>query len=161
MSTQTDAPTRVMDQVPAETAEQPPRPGRTSTWVALAAGAGAFALVVLLFVALGSTGGSEGGDGTATAKRLAGADRYETAVAISARAFPDSAPVVYLIPQDRSPDALAASSLSDGPVLVVPSCGDLPAVVRDEIRRLGPDEVIALGGEASICDEIVRQATAG
>ena len=82
-------------------------------------------------------------------------------MAISARAFPESAPVVYLIPQDMSPDALAASSLRDGPVLVVPRCGDLPDVVRAEIRRLGPDEVIALGGESAVCDDIVRQAVDG
>ena len=79
-------------------------------------------------------------------------------MAISARAFPEAAPVVYLIPEDVTPDALAASSLRDGPVLVVPPCGDLPEVVSAEIRRLGPDEVVALGGESAVCDDIVRQA---
>ena len=137
--------------------ERAHRVGRAATWWALGAGVLAFVVVLLAILALRDGGGAEDDDGPA-ARRLAGADRYETAVAISTRAFPGSAPVVYLVPQDVSPDALAASSLSDGPVLVVPRCGDLPEAVTAEIQRLGPDEVIALGGESAVCDDIVRQA---
>lgn len=90
--------------------------------------------------------------------RLAGPDRMSTAVAISQRAFPDGAAVVYLARQDLNPDALVAGALSDGPVLLVPSCGALPAVVADEIRRLGAREVFALGGPGSVCQEILDAA---
>lgn len=160
MATQTDNPTIVMDQVPERGAGPPPTAPRRSTWPALAAGVAAFVVVLAAFlVVVSGTDGSDAGSAgdEPAARRLAGADRYETSVAISARAFPDSAPVVYLVPTDVSP-AVAASTLGDGPVLVVPPCGDLPAVIGDEIRRLGPAEVIALGGEDAVCDDIVRQA---
>lgn len=90
--------------------------------------------------------------------RLAGPDRMSTAVAVSRRAFPEGAAVVYLARQDLNPDALVAGALSDGPVLLVPSCGALPAVVADEIRRLGAREVFALGGPGSVCQEILDAA---
>lgn len=90
--------------------------------------------------------------------RIAGADRITTAVAVSRRAFPDGAAVVYLARQDLNPDALVAGALSDGPVLLVPSCGALPAAVADEIRRLGAREVFALGGPGSVCQEILDAA---
>lgn len=95
-----------------------------------------------------------------TTRRLAGPDRFATAVAISADAFPQGAPVVYLARADAFADALAASSLSRGPVLLVPACGSLPAVVGQEIARLNPTEVVALGGPAAICDDMLTQAAA-
>lgn len=95
-----------------------------------------------------------------TTRRLAGADRFATAVAISADAFPQGAPVVYLARADAFADALAASSLSRGPVLLVPACGSLPTVVGQEIARLNPTEVVALGGTAAVCDDMVAQAAA-
>jgi hypothetical protein len=99
------------------------------------------------------------GPGTArSTSRLAGADRFETAVRIAQRAFPQGAPVVYLARADNFPDALAGSSLTDGPILLVPSCGNVPSVVLAEIRRLDPQQVIALGGEAAICDAVLTAA---
>jgi len=90
--------------------------------------------------------------------RLAGASRIETAVAISAHAFPDGAEVVYLARADDPADAVAGGSLTDGPILLVPSCGDLPQVVRAEIERLAPDRVVALGGPAAVCDALLDVA---
>lgn len=92
--------------------------------------------------------------------RIAGPDRLSTAVAISQRAFPDGAPVVYLARQDLNPDALVAGALSDGPVLLVPACGPLPQVVADEIRRLGALQVFALGGAGSVCQQLLDAAAA-
>ncbi len=104
---------------------------------------------------------SGGGDGTVTARemgRLGGPDRFATAVRITRAAYPQGAPVVYLARADHFPDALVAGNLSDGPVLLVPSCGDVPTVVLDEIRRLDPQRVVALGGELAVCADVLRTA---
>lgn len=60
---------------------------------------------------------------------LAGPTRIETAVAIARAAFPDGAEVAYLARADQFADAVADGTLTDGPVLLVPSCGELPATV--------------------------------
>jgi hypothetical protein len=93
-----------------------------------------------------------------TAGRLSGPGRIETAVAISQRAFPDGSAAVYLARADIFPDALAAGSLTDGPILLVNTCDPVPAVVKAEIARLNPAEVIALGGTAAICEATLQDA---
>lgn len=92
--------------------------------------------------------------------RLSGPDRMATAAAIADRAFPGTAPVVYLARSDVFADALAAGILTDGPVLLVPSCATVPDVVLTAVDRLDPDSVIALGGPAAVCDEVL-DAVAG
>ena len=91
----------------------------------------------------------------AEASRLAGATRVDTAVAISQAAFPLSADTVYLARADVFADALAAGALTDGPILLVPSCGEVPTEVAAEIARLEPLEVVALGGESAVCSDAV------
>lgn len=95
------------------------------------------------------------------AKSGADANRFGTAAAVSERAFPDGAADVYLATGEQFPDALAAGALTDGPVLLVPSCGDLPAVVAAEIERTGADRVLALGGPRAVCDELLQEAAGG
>ena len=90
--------------------------------------------------------------------RIAGPERIATAVAVSQSAFPDGAAAAYLARADLFADALAAASLRDGPVLLVPSCGDLPPDVATELRRLDPERVAALGGTAAVCDAMLDQA---
>lgn len=92
--------------------------------------------------------------------RLGGTDRYETSVAVSSAQF-SSADTVYLARSDVFADAIAAGSLRDGPVLLVPQCGRIPWVVGQEIDRLDPDEVVALGGEQSICQDTLETAADG
>jgi hypothetical protein len=94
-----------------------------------------------------------------TSGRLAGPHRFATAVTISQRAFPDGADVVYLARADIGVDALAGGTLTDGPILLVPSCEAVPEVVKAEIRRLDPSQVLALGGTAAICDATLQEAT--
>lgn len=94
-------------------------------------------------------------------ERLAGGSRVETAVAVARAAFPSGARAVYLVRADVPADALAAGALTDGPVLLVPSCGALPPVVRDEIARVAPDQVVALGGTAAVCESLLAEAAAG
>lgn len=96
--------------------------------------------------------------GTVEVGRLAGTDRYGTAVKISQFEFPGGASHVFIARADGYADALAGGALTAGPVLLVPQCGTLPAVVRDEIRRLQPQSVMALGGPTAVCDSMLQQA---
>lgn len=98
--------------------------------------------------------------GARDTSRLAGDNRILTAIEIAQRAFPDGADVVYLARSDIFVDAVAGGVLTDGPILLVPTCGDLPEAVATELGRLDPDEVIALGGGAAICDAMLAAAGA-
>lgn len=93
--------------------------------------------------------------------RLAGTNRYDTAVAIAGRAFPKAPSSVYLARGDTLADAVAAGVLTDGPVLLVRSaCGKLPPSVAAYLSLVTPQEVIALGGKSSVCDDTLRVAAA-
>ncbi len=93
--------------------------------------------------------------------RLAGGSRIETAVAVARHAFPTRADEVFLARADLPADALAAGSLTDGPVLLVPRCGDVPPVVADAIEALAPTHVTALGGTAAVCAAMLQAAAGG
>lgn len=95
------------------------------------------------------------------ASRLAGPGRIQTAIQISRSAFPATARTVYLARADVLVDAVASGSLTDGPVLLVPTCGDVPAEVADEVERLDPQRVVALGGMRAICEATLADAAAG
>ena len=96
--------------------------------------------------------------GERTSSRLEGPTRVETAIAISNRAFPDGADVLYLANADTFVDAVSGGTLTDGPILLVPGDGDLPAAVSAEIARVNPGEVIALGGVDAISDTVLEAA---
>lgn len=97
-----------------------------------------------------------------TLGRLAGEDRYGTSVMIARWTFdPGQADTVYLARGDVFIDALTAGSLTDGPVLLVPDCAGVPRTVAEEIERLDPEGVTALGGEESVCEETLEQAGEG
>ncbi len=89
-----------------------------------------------------------------------GTSRIETAVKISQAEFrnPADATEVYLARADVFADAVAGGVLMNGPVLLVPSCGTLPTAVKQEIDRLNPDTVYALGGTSAVCDSMLNQA---
>jgi hypothetical protein len=40
----------------------------------------------------------------------------------------------------------------------VPRCSAIPSAVLQEIRRLDPPRVVALGGTAAICNDVLRAA---
>lgn len=92
--------------------------------------------------------------------RLAGPDRIATAVQISRARFPEPAAVnvTYIARADAFADALAGGILADGPILLVPSCGELPIEVVEELQRIQPAYVVALGGETAVCEAILQQA---
>lgn len=92
--------------------------------------------------------------------RLYGKDRYGTAVEIAGRAYPRGSDVVYLARGDMFADAVAAGSLSFGPVLLVRGCGALPATVGTYLGLVRPDSVMALGGQSAVCDSTLQAAAA-
>jgi putative cell wall-binding protein len=88
-----------------------------------------------------------------TTERLAGDNRYQTAVEISKAAFGDGeADVVLVATGTNFPDALAAAAAGgelNGPVLLTPP-DTLPAEVAAEIERLDPDTILVIGGTAAV-----------
>lgn len=88
---------------------------------------------------------------------LGGNGAAATAVAVSQRAFPSGAKEVYLARLDNPVDALAASILPKGPILLVPADGNVPPDVFNEIKRLNPDKVVILGGAGAISDNVAGQ----
>src|ERR1035437_9567647 len=87
--------------------------------------------------------------------RLAGADRYGTAVAISQSAFQPQSPgsAVTVASGANFPDALAAGPVAaaqGGPLLLVPQDGALPTTVSTELTRLKPSSVNIAGGTAAV-----------
>lgn len=90
-------------------------------------------------------------------ERLAGADRFATAAAISAASFTPGVPVAYLATGLDFPDALAAgaaASLSGGPVLLVAS-SSLPSATALELTRLRPQAIKVIGGSSVVADGVL------
>ncbi|QJU54907.1 cell wall-binding repeat-containing protein [Herbiconiux sp. KACC 21604] len=95
--------------------------------------------------------------GAPTVERIAGADRYSGAVAIAQRAFPDTAPVVYVATGLNYPDALSAgpAAVAQGGPLLLVTQNEVPAVVADEIRSLQPERIVVVGGPNSVSAGVV------
>jgi glucose/arabinose dehydrogenase/putative cell wall-binding protein len=93
------------------------------------------------------------------ASRLSGADRYETAAAISRSTFGTSVPVAYVATGADYPDALGgvpAAGVEGGPILLVrPSA--LPSATRTELQRLRPQRIVVLGGTKAVSDLVASQ----
>jgi len=83
--------------------------------------------------------------------------RMLAAVAASRATHPGPVAEVFLLHAEGGPETLTAAALN-GPVLLVPACGPLPDPVRDELRRLNPSRVTALGGPQSVCDDLLAAA---
>ena len=94
-------------------------------------------------------------------QRLAGADRYATAVAISQYAFQPQytgQPFAVTVASGTNfPDALAAGPVAaaqSGPLLLVPNDGVLPATLSAELKRLNPSRVDIAGGTAAVSSTV-------
>jgi hypothetical protein len=119
--------------------------------------------------AVASSGGGGGGGAAPTTPaalvRIAGADRFATAVATSNAEFPTagSAGGVVLARADNYPDALVGTTLAaakDGPLLFVQG-STLTSATRSEIGRVLPagGTVYLLGGTAAISDSVATELT--
>lgn len=96
---------------------------------------------------------------TPTIARIAGSNRSATAIAVSARAFPEGARYVVLATERDFPDALAGTPLAttvNAPLLLTPP-GYLPDTVAAEIKRLGAKNAIVLGGTSVVSNTVTAQ----
>lgn len=96
-------------------------------------------------------------------ERRGGPDRFATAVEISKAEYPGGADVLYVTTATNFPDGLAsaaAAARENAPLLLVPSSGELPAVVVAEIERLGVNRIVILGSPAAVGGDIEAQLAA-
>jgi len=102
------------------------------------------------------TSGTSGGTAVS---RIAGADRYKTAIAISSKLAAGSAPAVVLATGESFPDALAGVPLAKqvgGPLLLTPTAGPNAAVTAEIKRVLKPGgTVYVLGGTNAVSQSVV------
>jgi putative cell wall-binding protein len=99
------------------------------------------------------------GVGTLDTERLAGDNRYDTAVQISRSGFDSGVPIVFVASGEGFADALAAGAaagLLGGPVLLSPS-RSLPDGVRQELERLDPARVVIVGGARALSERVFNQ----
>jgi putative cell wall-binding protein len=85
------------------------------------------------------------------ATRVAGADRYATAAAVVAAAFPSTGGTVFVASGASFADALAAvaaAARSGSPLLLVGA--DVPTGAATQLARLAPKGIVVVGGDAAI-----------
>ncbi|WP_434811250.1 D-alanyl-D-alanine carboxypeptidase family protein [Microbacterium sp. bgisy189] len=116
--------------------------------------AGVIAAVAVVTALLVVVPGSAADAATRATGRIVGDAETTTSVAASQRARPEgqTAPVVLLVSQDSSTEALSAAPVAaalGGPMLLVGRDG-IPVSVVEEIRRLRPDRLIIVGGTGTI-----------
>ncbi|RXZ72964.1 cell wall-binding repeat-containing protein [Agromyces albus] len=91
--------------------------------------------------------------------RVAGADRFEAAAAMSAGTFEPGVPVVMVANGLNFPDALSAgpaAAVLGGPVLLVtPSA--IPPSIGAELERLAPQRIVVVGGPASVSEAVLSE----
>lgn len=100
---------------------------------------------------------------TYTTSRVAGDNRYTTAIAVSQKAFPNGtkAKTVYLASGLDFPDALAGApiAVAQGGSLLLTDPRALSTEVAAELARLAPEKVVLIGGEA-VMSKSIAQAVA-
>ncbi|MEA3019509.1 MAG: hypothetical protein QOI47_1033 [Actinomycetota bacterium] len=93
-----------------------------------------------------------------TTSRLAGADRYATAAAVSSASFAAGVPVAFVATGHAFPDALSAGAAAahrGGPVLLVDD--GVPRSTADELTRLQPGAIVVVGGPGAVSDAVVTE----
>jgi putative cell wall-binding protein len=91
--------------------------------------------------------------------RVFGADRYATAAAVSAQAFPAPVSTAYVASGATWPDALAAvphAARAGGPVLLTRPTS-LPDPIKAELTRLQPNRIVVVGGSGAVSDGVMAE----
>jgi internalin A len=107
------------------------------------------------------------GTGSAQAKlqrvteldRIAGANRFETAVKIAERGWPEGSATVILARGDHFADCLSATPLAamnDVPILLTESSRLTPET-RQALQKLKPETVLILGGKEAVSSNVEYQ----
>ncbi len=93
--------------------------------------------------------------------RIAGDDRFETAVRLTEGLFEDStrAPVIYVANGLSFADALSAgpAAAAQGGALLPVYTASIPQVVKDELARLRPERIVIAGGTGAISTAVELQ----
>jgi hypothetical protein len=92
-----------------------------------------------------------------TVTRLAGANRFATAAAISAATFAPGVDVAYIAYAFNYPDALAGAAAAGtirGPVLLAATSLPLNIATSTELVRLKPKRIVVLGGSGVISEAL-------
>ncbi|HWU47834.1 MAG TPA: cell wall-binding repeat-containing protein [Humibacter sp.] len=91
-----------------------------------------------------------------TTDRIAGPDRYSTAVAVARKANPTTASYAFVASGENYPDALAAGAVAAklGAPLLLTASASLPSSVRIELSALKPTTVYVAGGSGAISDAV-------
>ncbi|MFC4243568.1 cell wall-binding repeat-containing protein [Gryllotalpicola reticulitermitis] len=99
---------------------------------------------------------------TPSESRVAGTDRYATAVQVSKSEFPKGTKTVLIASGANYPDALAAApaaAVQKGALLLTAPTA-LPSSIAAELRRLKPAHVYLIGGPNAVSAGVARQVTA-
>ena len=113
-------------------------------------------LALAVLAAAWVAGAPPGAQAAPSFTALRGADRYETAIAVSTHAFAPGVEAVVLATGEDFPDALSAAPLAaayKGPVLLTHS-SSLDTETIAEITRLAPSKVFLVGLEAGVADQV-------
>jgi putative cell wall-binding protein len=97
--------------------------------------------------------------GGTVVERIAGADRYSTAVELAQERFPAQPDTVFIVNGLNFPDALSAGPaayIEDAPVLLV-SPTSIPTVVADALEAMDPDTIFVIGGTGSVSAAVKAQ----
>lgn len=92
--------------------------------------------------------------------RLAGDNRYSTAVAVASHAFRTGADTVFLATGESYPDALTGGPIAarlGAPVILVKK-DQIPGVVLTELKRLGAKKIVILGAKGAITNRVATAA---
>lgn len=89
--------------------------------------------------------------GLSIGTRLGGATRYDTNLAIAKSAFASSAVTnKYIVSGTSIVDAITSGAIKNGPVLMVPATGDVPAATVDYYKSLNHAAAMIIGGEGAV-----------
>lgn len=95
-------------------------------------------------------------------ERTSGENRYQTAVEISHKGWPEGASTVILATGKSFPDSLAAGPLAyklDAPILLTEP-QSLHHTTKQEIKRLQSSKVIIIGGSAAVSHQVEKELQA-
>ncbi|HEX9767021.1 MAG TPA: cell wall-binding repeat-containing protein [Nitriliruptorales bacterium] len=82
--------------------------------------------------------------------RLSGGDRYATAGAVVADAFPGAEDEVVIATGASFPDALAGTPAAVGSPLLLVAPDEVPGATAEQLERLRPRRIVVLGGPGAI-----------
>ena len=90
--------------------------------------------------------------GLSIGTRLGGATRYDTNLAIAKSAFttPGNVTNKYIVSGTSIVDAITSGAIKNGPVLMVPTTGDVPAATVDYYKSLNHAAAMIIGGEGAV-----------